>query len=176
MNLLKNLAELFDSIVIYIFKYLDKQQYAKITDNIYLGNLTCVHNIEFLKKNKISVVVNCSKTIPFQNQLNNIVNYRVDINDDLSHGYVVSLIPYIIRLVPILINHIDKGQRILIHCRAGMQRSASVVAAVLMKKYKLNKSEAISRIQSKRNIAFRPFPHFGIALDVYQNYLHSHPN
>lgn len=42
------------------------------------------------------------------------------------------------------------GGRILIHCQAGVSRSAAVLAACLMKSKKINRDEALEIIKRKR--------------------------
>lgn len=43
-----------------------------------------------------------------------------------------------------------RGEKVLIHCRAGVSRSASVVIAYLMYRYKLNLEEAFEYVKNKR--------------------------
>jgi len=49
---------------------------------------------------------------------------------------------------------IIKGQPVLVHCFAGMQRSCAVVACYLIKYHNMTPNEAIDYIKSKRPIAF----------------------
>ena len=64
-----------------------------------------------------------------------------------------------------------RGDHIYIHCHAGMQRSACVVAAYLIRYYKMTPQEAVYFIRSKRPIAFTPFINFQKSLDNYHNSL-----
>ncbi len=45
----------------------------------------------------------------------------------------------------------EKGN-VLVHCQAGVSRSASVVIAFLIKKFKVDFSEALNFVQSKRKV------------------------
>lgn len=78
---------------------------------------------------------------------------------------------YMKKLIPIINNHINNKQKILIHCRAGIQRSAAVVAALLMYRYNIEKNFAMNIVRHKRYCAFLPLPNFNLSLHLYQNYL-----
>jgi protein-tyrosine phosphatase len=49
---------------------------------------------------------------------------------------------------------------VLVHCHAGVQRSATVVAMYLIANYKMGAENAMERIKAKRPIAFTPSPNF----------------
>ncbi len=63
-------------------------------------------------------------------------------------------------------NFIDQGIT-LVHCRAGISRSSSVVAAYLMKTNKWTANEALAYIQSKRTV-INPNPGFLKQLKKYE--------
>ena len=48
----------------------------------------------------------------------------------------------------------NSGNTVLVHCAAGMQRSAAVVAMMLIAKYRCTTKEAIAYIKTRRPIAF----------------------
>lgn len=156
----------------FIFNLLNILGYShvsKINNYIYLGNINISQNKSFLEKNSIDVVVNCSKDIPF---LSNITkNYRIAVDDNLSHSSIIIMFRYIKKLIPIINKHLLKKETILIHCRAGMQRSATFLAALLMYNLKLSKNKTINLIRKKRKIAFLPYANFNLVLDEYENYL-----
>jgi len=62
---------------------------------------------------------------------------------------------------------------ILVHCYAGAQRSATVVAAYLMKYCddKHDWQNAVNYIKAKRDIAFYPETNFQKALELFQTSL-----
>ena len=96
----------------------------------------------------------------------------------MSYTSVSKMVLLLKQIVPILNKHMDKNKTILIHCRAGAQRSATVMASLFMYRYKLTKWRAIQLIRSHRLVAFLPMPNFIQSLDIYENYLNinSHYN
>ena len=55
-----------------------------------------------------------------------------------------------------LIQEMKKGKPVLVHCAAGMQRSAAVTAMYLIATHRMRPEQAKTYIQNKRPIAFRP--------------------
>lgn len=122
-----------------------------IIDNIYIGNLESA-NIKNLKTHNIKLVLNCSRQ---QYQLPNEIEYRyIDINDPPSNKCNRYIYDNYVSLVELIKNSVIQGHGILVHCRSGMQRSATIVCIYLMMKYKYGLDEAIDFIKSKRQICF----------------------
>lgn len=61
---------------------------------------------------------------------------------------------------------LKEGRNILIHCAAGVSRSASFTIAYLLKKNKMKYAEAFSFVKEKRNI-IRPNSYFIQQLKEY---------
>jgi dual specificity phosphatase 12 len=59
------------------------------------------------------------------------------------------------------------GGRILIHCQAGVSRSATVLAACLMKSKNINRDDALAFIRKKRSVA--PNTGFMDQLELYHD-------
>ena len=146
-----------------------------IKDNIWLGNRYSALDNNFLRENKIRVIINCSKNLEFIDN-DSIIKIRVPIDDDLRTKSNQDMFKEYIKIIPKLKKFIRKNENILIHCRAGMQRSASVIAAYLINKYGYSVQDSINFIQSKRNVAFRPGPNFNIALIMYKDFLKNNIN
>jgi protein-tyrosine phosphatase len=60
---------------------------------------------------------------------------------------------------------------ILVHCAAGMQRSAAVMAMFLIAKENMSAEDAIKFIREKRPIAFMPMANFGSAIKGFERSL-----
>jgi len=53
---------------------------------------------------------------------------------------------------------LDEGDLVYIHCRAGWQRSATVAAAVLVRRFGMDPDDALAAINARKPTA-KPLPH-----------------
>lgn len=148
--------------------------YNKIIDHLYIGNIVAAQDISFLKKYNINVIINCSNDIPNYHTIDNKIDYyRIPIDDSLEE-YDINLMSELLpQYVNIINNAINEKKNVLVHCYAGRQRSACLIAAYLIFKYNYTIEEAYKIILSKRKQAF----HYGKAFNFnkslinYQNNL-----
>lgn len=129
-----------------------------ITKNLWLGNHKSSLDKEFLIKNKIKLIINLSKDLPFTDL--NIDKFRISIHDNRSLESDIGMIQNFYHTYNLINNKILKNESVLIHCRAGMQRSAALVALYLMKKNKLSFDKVKPIIKKKRCITFYPIVNF----------------
>lgn len=139
----------------------------EIVPRLWLGNKKASVDPEFLTKNRISVVFNCTKDLPFTD-LTGIRKYRVPIDDNLQAKEIANLRLWAPEVIVKLIREYKSGRPILVHCFAGMQRSAAVVALFLMATTGRSSEEVIAYIREKRPVAFFPSANFGAALSGFQ--------
>jgi predicted protein tyrosine phosphatase len=128
-----------------------------ITPNLWLGNIIASQDEDFLKKNGIQAVFNCTKNIPFVNSVPR--KYRLAVDDNLQEEEIRNMEHWSIEAVYKLTQEVRNGP-VLVHCHAGMQRSASLVAMYLIANYRLKSDDAMEKIKAKRPIAFTPAPNF----------------
>ena len=153
-NFLVDLTEVFFS-----------NSYDEIIPNIYLGNKNSAKDFKLI--NSLTLVVNCTEDIPFYYGEKNLNRFRVSVPDDQSLDSNLRIITYINPILPHIHKcYLDK-KKILIHCRAGSQRSATLLACYLIKYHNFTKDMAITYIRSKRSIAFFPGPNFNITLEIF---------
>jgi len=69
----------------------------------------------------------------------------------------------ILLVTPIIDTHLCSGKRVLVHCRAGKQRSATIIAAYLMLYREVPIDRAISRLRQIPG-CFTPYCNFELAL------------
>lgn len=138
----------------------------QIIPRLWLGNYVSSQNTDFIKRNRITVIINCTKDLPFVN-LGGIYKYRVPINDNLEKREIITMAKWFDKILPIIDQHYRGGQTILVHCAAGMQRSAITVLAYLCRYHGYRPKQALSIIRRKRPIVFLPFMNFAMSFRLY---------
>lgn len=66
--------------------------------------------------------------------------------------------------------HREEGSKVLVHCKMGISRSASVVIAYVMKAKNWNLHKALTYVKNKRT-CIKPNENFLKQLEVYQGIL-----
>ena len=133
----------------------------KITDKVYLGNFLIARDEETLLKHNINSVLSCSgpNTQKYKNE--NIQLKALDLNDSPNFN--------IIKYFKEAIEYIESSERVLVHCGAGVSRSATIVVAYLMWKNKLSFKESLKYVGEHRII--NPNPGFQKQLYIFQEKL-----
>jgi rhodanese-related sulfurtransferase len=137
----------------------------EIIKGIWIGNMASSQDSEFLIGKGIRAVFNCTKTIPFHEAVRN--QYRVPVDDNLQEDEIRNMELWSFEIIYKLRLEHKKGP-VLVHCHAGMQRSACVVAMYLIATANMKVEQAITYIQSKRPITFRPSPNFLRAIQGFE--------
>lgn len=140
----------------------------EIIPNLFLGDITASRNKEFYENVKIGMVVNCSKTIPFL-EGGNFKKVRVPVDDNLQEEEIQNMSKWGPKIVRQIWDEYRKGTTILVHCHAGMQRSAAVVAMFLIFYQRCTHKEAMSRIKKRRPIVFEPGANFYKAIVSFES-------
>ena len=78
-----------------------------------------------------------------------------------------SLLPYLDDLVDFVSAAVTSGGKVVVHCMAGVSRSASVVIAYLIRDHGMSLKEAHDHVIARRDV-IRPNPGFWIALIEYE--------
>lgn len=124
-------------MISYLYNALYNSMFAhanEIVPGLWLADYTVALDSKFIESNNIGVVVNCTPTKPFiQEQVtSNLDIIRLPVYDSqlqrdilLMEHYFNIAIPYIQK------QYFTEGKNIIVHCVAGKQRSAILVAAVL---------------------------------------------
>ena len=93
-------------------------------------------------------IINCSKDLPMVGP-----GIRLPVDDDLSKEAMQTMAQALPKIVNMIESVRANGQSVLVHCRAGQQRSAAVVTAYLMSQG-MCKQDAIEFVRTKKPDAF----------------------
>ena len=125
---------------------------TRILDDIWLGDGLSAMDMEYLKKNEISCIINCAEN----NTLTNRDFYRGEwrykgINIEDSYGYDI-LDNHLDEFLEFMDECIGAKQKVLVHCVAGINRSATLLIAYLVLRNKMDLVDAIRFCFNKRPI------------------------
>jgi dual specificity phosphatase 12 len=142
----------------------------EIIPNLWLGNRNAPLERENMRKCNIKLIINCTKDIEYPVDPN-IQFYRLainDINNEESNDILADKINDLTYLIDLYLN---ANLGVLIHCYAGVQRSATVVLCYLIKYKQYNIEMAKVMMKNKRSIVFFPYPTFDMFLNNYALYI-----
>lgn len=123
---------------------------TRIDEYIYLGSQTDASSESTIKRCGITHVLNVTTTCPRCPYVSEGNFLRVSVND----GHYDQLLPYFNDVFQFIDDAAQTGGSVLIHCMAGVSRSATLVIAYLMHRSKLSFNEAYRFVKQKRpNVA-----------------------
>jgi protein-tyrosine phosphatase len=134
----------------------------EVVPGLWLGSRYAALDPDYLREKRITAVFNCTKDIPFEPAVRR--QYRVPVDDNLEAAEIRNLELWSYEVVyKLMAEHrraSAEGTAVLVHCAAGMQRSAASVGMYLIATQRFTTDQAIAYIRSKRSIAFRPSANF----------------
>jgi len=142
----------------------------EIVPGIWLGNSKAAANSKWLKQKNIHVVFNATKDLPFSPVVKR--QYRIPVDDNLQPEEIRNMTLWSHEAVYKLLKEHNDGNTVLVHCAAGMQRSAAIVAMFLIATRGMSWNQAISYVQGVRPIAFRPQANFKESIINFDNSYH----
>lgn len=142
----------------------------EIIPRLWLGNVRASMDEQFIRDKGINVVFNCTKNLGFSPSIP--TKYRVPLDDNLEEQEIRNMELWSNEIAFQIMSEYLSGKTILVHCMAGMQRSAASVALFLIAFLKLKGKDAIEYIKSKRPIAFFHNANFGRAIEYFDNKFH----
>ena len=140
--------------------------YNEILPGLWLGDKASSHNTDFLSAKKIQCIINCTLDLPFIND-KNIVKKRIPVNDDLSYESNEVMIKFLNNTIDLIQKNMLQNKNTLVHCYAGKQRSATVIACYLIKYGRIKRESVYDLIRTKRPEAFMPGVNFEYAINSF---------
>lgn len=139
----------------------------EIIPRLWLGNAKSSTDPSFIQQQGIKVVFNCTKNLPFSTLIP--IQYRIPVDDNLQEEEIRNMELWASEIAYRMIYEYQQGHTILVHCAAGMQRSAASVAFFLISYGRMHAAEAMRYIKERRPIAFHPKANFGRAIESFDN-------
>jgi protein-tyrosine phosphatase len=121
----------------------------KITDKVYLSDCFEADKEDQLLKNNIKRVYSCCGSLSCTYSDKSIIQKRIEIEDSSEAN--------IIKYFKDALKFIDASDKVLVHCFAGVSRSATLVIAYFMWKNKKPYKEMYEFVNKHRSIG----PNFG---------------
>ena len=113
--------------------------YSKIIENLYLGNQ---YSTTIIKRIDTIVSIGCNS------KANKITNYKISVRDKKS----TDLTPHLDNVTDYINEELNKKHKVLVHCKAGINRSTAFVLAYLCKYEKMSIEDAKKILSIKRPI------------------------
>ncbi|XP_063765643.1 dual specificity protein phosphatase 8 isoform X2 [Eleginops maclovinus] len=119
---------------------------TRILPHLYLGSQKDVLNKDLMAQNGITYVLNASNTCPKPDFISESNFMRIPVNDN----YCEKLLPWLDKTN----EFIDKAKvsncRVIVHCLAGISRSATIAIAYIMKTMGLSSDDAYRFVKDRR--------------------------
>lgn len=141
------------------------QNANEIVPGLWIGNLHAAADETFLTKNRILSVFNCTKNLPFHPSV--AQKFRVPVDDNLQEVEIRNMELWAPEIA-YKIMHAKRDGPVLVHCHAGMQRSAAAVAIALIAMHGMKADDAMRLIRERRPIAFTPAANFERAVRSFE--------
>lgn len=134
---------------------------TRILPHLYLGCQRDVLNKELMLQNDIVYVLNASSTCPKPDFIPDSHFLRVPVND----SFCEKILPWLDRSVEFIEKAKACNARVLVHCLAGISRSATIAIAYIMKRRDMSLDEAYRFVKEKRPTISPNFNFLGQLLD-----------
>ena len=136
----------------------------EILPNLYLSSY---NDVKLDPDTSNIFIVNCTKDL---NMLHDN-NMRIAVDDDFSTRSLGDMYLSFPNVVERIHQNLINNNVVIVHCKAGQQRSAAVIAAYLMNKHNYILDDAINYIKSKKRDAFFYTVNFRRSLQHYEKML-----
>jgi predicted protein tyrosine phosphatase len=145
--------------------------YNIIVPNVFLGNMKMASDLDFLQKNNIQAILNCTPDLEYHQYFEDKPKFRININDSKNIENINKFKSEVINGINFIEGCVEENKPVYVHCYWGLMRSATLVAGYIIKKYNVSREDAISIVKSQRPRALSSLYNFNeILLHVEENY------
>jgi hypothetical protein len=138
----------------------------EILPGLWLGNREASQDNAWLSEKKIHAVFNATKTLPFSPVVPR--KYRIPVDDNLEPTEIANMRRWAPEAVFKIMREYRAGP-ILVHCHAGMQRSAALIAMTLIAMKGYDAEKAMKFVRDRRSVAFFPAANFKDAITGFES-------
>lgn len=160
---LSHLKEFVDEKILVIYGQMDEP--SKILDYLYLGTEWNACNLEELKENGITHVLNCTSEV--DSFYEGLFEYHTIDVLDVAHA---NLLKHWEDSYKFIKSCKDSGGKVFVHCQMGVSRSGSTTISYIMREYNKELSETYATVKKRRNCV-KPNPGFIKQLECYERSL-----
>ncbi|KAG8814779.1 hypothetical protein FRC17_000974 [Serendipita sp. 399] len=132
----------------------------EILPRLWLGDIAGPQDAKTLEKRNIRAILS-------------VLEFEIDIPEGIAHKHVqlidtgeADLLGNVVPCIEFIQTELDKGHSVLVHCFAGVSRSASMVTAYIMYSQNLSSADAMRQLQKARPIV-SPNRSFVAQLDIF---------
>lgn len=123
--------------------------YDEIIKNLYVGGE--IASVKY--GDQFDVIINCTPDVPFPPNCKKGI--RIPVYDDPSMATYMYQFLTQYKILEFMNEELSTGNRVLVHCHQGMQRSCAVIACYLIRYNNgLSPENAIEYVKKRRPIAF----------------------
>eukprot|EP00347_Sterkiella_histriomuscorum_P012647 403367769 len=144
---------------------LNRHYMNEILPNLYLSGMQPTYQLYYLQQQKIDSILTVADVL--EPQFPDQFEYKIiEISDDIESN----IHQHLDECVTFIRKRIDSGKTVLVHCAAGVSRSASVITAYVMTVKSLSRDDALAYVRTRRP-AVHPNDGFMCQLLEYQKIL-----
>ncbi|KAJ7997628.1 hypothetical protein DPEC_G00214100 [Dallia pectoralis] len=119
---------------------------TRILPHLYLGSQKDVLNMELMVQSGITYVLNASNTCPKPDFISESHFMRIPVND----SYCEKLLPWLEKTNEFIDKAKVSNSMVIVHCLAGISRSATIAIAYIMKTMGLSSDDAYRFVKDRR--------------------------
>jgi protein-tyrosine phosphatase len=130
----------------------------EVIDNLFLSSYVSAKPYK-----KGFFIVNCTKDL----DMINVDGFRVPVDDDCMPESLAAMYSCLPNVLEKMKDALNEELPVIVHCWAGQQRSACVIAAYLIRYHNMTVTEAVDFVKSKKKDAFYYGVNFQTTLDMF---------